>query len=177
MEKAKETVFGLSELPDGTKFLMLGMTDAAWATIKSGLTHEFDLTKMGIPVRLVLYGGGSVEDVMQVITAYNEAAGNKTAFDPRDFSIPTPSPETVAEDCLHCVIRELIQARAQQSGIIDFAATVDGLGEVLAELFAGVPNSTIAKQLLITFSDKLETTTRRKRLSGNFPQSTQKSAH
>lgn len=76
---------------DNIPLVILGIPKDAWLKMASGKTHHFDLTKAGVPVRLMLFGGGSHTDIMKEL---NEAAQNAGATyrDERrtDFGIDTP---------------------------------------------------------------------------------------
>lgn len=73
---------------DGVPVVILGIPKAAWDYMADGKTHTFDLTKVGCPVKLVLFGA---EDHAAVMKAMNEAmsAANMPYLDERqtDFSI------------------------------------------------------------------------------------------
>jgi hypothetical protein len=40
--------------PDGVPVLMFLMPEAAWAYMRDGLCHEFDLTNVGVPIQVVI---------------------------------------------------------------------------------------------------------------------------
>ena len=37
--------------------LLIGIPKGAWEHMKDGKTHNLDLTRIGVPVKLMLYGG------------------------------------------------------------------------------------------------------------------------
>jgi hypothetical protein len=55
---------------DGVPLVLLGIPKGAWEYMKDGKTHNFDLTKAGIPVKLMLYGGDSHSHCMKMIEAH-----------------------------------------------------------------------------------------------------------
>jgi len=57
--------------PGEPPVVMLGIPAGAWEHMKDGDTHHFDLTKTGIPVKFVLFGG---PDYPSVIETLNVAA-------------------------------------------------------------------------------------------------------
>ena len=73
---------------DGVPLLIMGVPAGAWDYMKDGKTHHFDLTKAGLPVKLVLFGAESHDAAMKVI-ADGAAARNEAYLDERrrDFSI------------------------------------------------------------------------------------------
>lgn len=56
-------LFGVSDLPAGAKLVLLGVPEAGWQWMKDGKTHTFDLTKLGIPVQIMLFGGKDQADL------------------------------------------------------------------------------------------------------------------
>lgn len=69
--------------------VLLGVPLAAWEYMKDGHTHTFDLTKLGLPIRILLYGGRDHTEVRAVIDAHNTRLGVSEVQDRRDedFSI------------------------------------------------------------------------------------------
>jgi arsenate reductase-like glutaredoxin family protein len=87
-EHAKQMVFGVSKAPDGTPYLLLGVTASAWDHIKTGNTNHFDLTNVGVPLRLMIYGASDREAAIKVIEDHNSRVGMKTQSDlSRDYGI------------------------------------------------------------------------------------------
>ncbi|TIL29992.1 hypothetical protein [Mesorhizobium sp.] len=73
---------------DGVPILLVGVPNGAWEYMKDGKTHHFDLTKAGVPVKLLLFGAESHAAAMKVIDDAMKASG--TAYlDERltDFAI------------------------------------------------------------------------------------------
>lgn len=73
---------------DGAPVVILGIPKGAWEYMKDGKTHNFDLTKAGIPVKLMLFGAESHDAAMKVMNEAFAASGN-AYLDARnrDFSI------------------------------------------------------------------------------------------
>jgi hypothetical protein len=88
-------VFGVSPegQGDGAPVVLLGIPAAAWEYMKDGKTHTFDLTRVGIPVKLVLYGAKDHATAMEYIRGHifegAEPGGKNILLDQRsvDFSI------------------------------------------------------------------------------------------
>lgn len=76
----QKVVFGLSPdgQGDGVPLLLLGIPQAAWDYMRDGKTHTFDLTKVGLPVKLVLFGAADHAAARKAIEAANAAAGYPT---------------------------------------------------------------------------------------------------
>lgn len=62
----EKIVFALSSSRIGP-ILTLGIPTAAWEYMKDGKTHHFDLTAIGIPVKLMLFGAESHDAAMKVL--------------------------------------------------------------------------------------------------------------
>jgi hypothetical protein len=89
MSKVKEeqVVFGIGPTPDGTA-IFFGMTDASWAYMHGGLTHGFDLKKLGLPIKIVIFRGKDHDAVNKTITEVMHAQGVPVLDERRkDFSI------------------------------------------------------------------------------------------
>lgn len=88
--KPEQIVFAISPegQGDGVPVLLLGVPTAAWEYIRDGKTNTFDLTKVGVPIKLVIFGGA---DNAAVMKALNDAMAiaNAPYFDERhkDLSI------------------------------------------------------------------------------------------
>ena len=87
--RPEQVVFGVSPREDGTVDVLLGVSVAAWEFMKDGRTHTFDLTKLGLPVRILLYGGPDQAKVREVIDQHNAALGLTEVEDRQedDFSL------------------------------------------------------------------------------------------
>jgi hypothetical protein len=81
-------VFGF--IPDNSgkaaDVVVLGIPTAAWEYMKDGHTHTLDLTKIGIPMKLILFGSATHQAALDVIKQHNEG---KPMEDRRheDFSV------------------------------------------------------------------------------------------
>lgn len=73
---------------DGAPVVVLGVPKDAWEYMRDGKTHTFDLTKAGIPIKLVLFGAESHDAAMKMLNA-GFAAEGRAYIDARnkDFSI------------------------------------------------------------------------------------------
>lgn len=68
--------------------VLLGVSADAWEYMKDGRTHTFDLTKLGLPLRLILYGGPDPETLKAAIEAHNAGLGMPTVdMTAEDFGI------------------------------------------------------------------------------------------
>lgn len=88
--RPEQVVFAVSSR-DGGVDVLLGVPTAAWEYMKDGKTHTFDLTKLGLPIRILLYGGPDQVTVRTAIDAHNKALG-VTVQDrsDEDFSVGPP---------------------------------------------------------------------------------------
>ncbi|TIM16233.1 MAG: hypothetical protein E5Y67_03300 [Mesorhizobium sp.] len=74
---------------DGVPILLVGVPNGAWEYyMKDGKTHHFDLTKAGVPVKLLLFGAESHAAAMKVIDDAMKASGTAYLDERRtDFAI------------------------------------------------------------------------------------------
>jgi hypothetical protein len=75
---------------DGIPLIILGVPRAAWVYMKDGKTHTFDLTKAGVPVKIMMFGGSDQAAIKGVLA---EAAARGNARDLTgvvDFKIDEP---------------------------------------------------------------------------------------
>jgi len=91
----QKMVFGVSPsgTGDGVPLLMLGVPAGAWEHMKDGKTHSFDLTSIGLPIKILVYGAKDHDAATAVITGHMKQRG-EACLDQRraDFSIkPTPA--------------------------------------------------------------------------------------
>lgn len=85
----EQVVFGIAPTSDGElPVIMLGIPEGAWKYMQDGKTHTFDLTRVGLPVRIMMFGAKDHSAVMKEIEDSMKAAG-VPIFDERnkDFSI------------------------------------------------------------------------------------------
>ncbi len=88
MKLDDKVVFAVGKDADGVPMVVLGITNGAWNYMRDGKTHTFDLTKAGLRVRLMIYGGMSHRDVMEPLNKH--LAGLNQPYEDRrheDFSI------------------------------------------------------------------------------------------
>jgi hypothetical protein len=86
----QKIVFGITPNPDerGTATLLIGIPAAAWEYMKDGKTHHFDLTSIGVPLQIMLYGAATHDEAMKHIEAHNRRLGVAMLDERRrDFSI------------------------------------------------------------------------------------------
>ena len=85
--KPDETlVFGFAHEVDGAVCL-LGVPDAAWGYMKDGKTQLLDLHKLGIPVKLILFGCRTQAEAIKVIEEHNAKQNRPVLRSNEDFSI------------------------------------------------------------------------------------------
>ncbi len=65
----EKMVFAVSP-GDGVPVVLLGIPQGAWEYMKDGKTHTFDLTRVGIPVKLMLYGAKDHDAAMKMIETH-----------------------------------------------------------------------------------------------------------
>ena len=97
MEADQKIAFALSPdgQGDGIPILMLGISQKAWEYMKDGKTHTFDLTSIGVPIKLVLFGASSRAAVVKLLEEACAASGSGVLHMPRvDFSI---KPKTISK--------------------------------------------------------------------------------
>jgi hypothetical protein len=84
---------------DGVPLLLVGVPRAAWVYMKDGKTHHFDLTSVGIPLKLMMYGAADHDAAMKVVQDAMAASG-QAYLDERqtDFSI---QPKESCSSCAH----------------------------------------------------------------------------
>ncbi|WP_287260120.1 hypothetical protein [Mesorhizobium sp.] len=73
---------------DGVPILLVGVPNGAWEYMKDGKTHHFDLTKAGVPVKLLFFGAETHAAAMKVIDDAMKASGTAYLDERRtDFAI------------------------------------------------------------------------------------------
>ena len=65
----QKVVFGIS---DDKKTVILGMSRAAFEYCSKGMTHTFDLNVFGVPVRIVLFGGETRQEIKALFNTDKE---------------------------------------------------------------------------------------------------------
>lgn len=86
--------YSLDGQGDGIPVLIVGVPHASWVYMKDGKTNTLDLTGIGIPIKLIIFGGPDHAACMKQITDGIQAAG-EAYLDERhtDFSMK-PNGET-----------------------------------------------------------------------------------
>ena len=84
----EKIVFGLSRDFAGRTLLLLGIPAGGWEYMKDGKTSHFDLSSVGVPLQVIVYGGATHDEVKAAIDKHNASVGIP-ALDARrqDFSI------------------------------------------------------------------------------------------
>ncbi len=102
LDPERKIVFGvsMSGQGDGIPLVMMGIPKGAWEWMKDGRTHSFDLTKVGLPVKLILYGAKNYNEALAAVKQHNKNIGvpTKEMMD-EDFSIQ-PKDHTSHDDFL-----------------------------------------------------------------------------
>ena len=91
-DEEKKIVFAVAKHGD-EPLLLLGIPAAAWEHMKDGKTHHFDLTKAGLPLKLIVFGGESRAEMQAIIEEHNRRQGLATLYQPgKDFGIDGAKP-------------------------------------------------------------------------------------
>lgn len=95
----EKIVFCAASTNDGP-VLMVGLPEGAWEYMKDGKTHTLDLSAIGWPVKLMLYGGKDHAACLKVIEDAAKAAGAPIRDDRRkDYGYhPQPKPGIQLKD-------------------------------------------------------------------------------
>jgi hypothetical protein len=64
----------LGDATDTTTVIM-GIPRDAWEYMKDGKTHHFDISRFGVPCKIVLFGGDTFESVVKDLEDVNKARG------------------------------------------------------------------------------------------------------
>ena len=92
----EKLVFGVAQSPEHLGpgvTLMLGVPAKAWEYMKDGKTHNLDLSSIGLPIQVILFGADDHDAAMRVIEEHNRSLGIATLDERRrDFDIK-PKPE------------------------------------------------------------------------------------
>ena len=71
-----KVLFVVAPAPAGeAPTVMLGITPDAWEYMKDGRTHTFDLTKVGAPIKIILFGEKSDEEIEKTVREVAAAKG------------------------------------------------------------------------------------------------------
>lgn len=86
---------------DGVPLLLVGVPRDAWIHMKDGKTHHFDLSSVGIPIKMMLFGAKNHDEAMAVMNQAIAASGSAYLGERRtDFSI---KPKEGCSVCAHCM--------------------------------------------------------------------------
>lgn len=94
MNIEEKMVFGVSPegQGDGVPLVLLGIPAGAWEHMREGKTHTFDLTKIGLPIKIMLYGAADHAAAMKLIEGHLSDKGMPYVDARReDFSIKPKS--------------------------------------------------------------------------------------
>lgn len=89
LEPEQKCVFGVAQLErDDVPLMVVGISAEAWKYMADGKTHTFDLTSIGVPVRLMLFGAKTRAEATKAIESANAQRGAATLHvRDRDFGI------------------------------------------------------------------------------------------
>jgi hypothetical protein len=92
--KDQQIVFAVGNFPDGVLSLLIGVPRDAWIYMRNGGTQQIDLTKAGIPVRIMMWGTKNHESAVRELEAGVKIKGGKVNKDfDKDFAIETNTSE------------------------------------------------------------------------------------
>jgi hypothetical protein len=80
-DKEKQVVFCLSQYPDGTPLVILGITRASFNEMLKDKTSESDFTQMGVPVRMLMFARETRGQIMETITMVQKLKQPNAALD------------------------------------------------------------------------------------------------
>lgn len=96
-DKEKKIAVAMCDpLPGDVPTVLLGIPAGAWEFMQDGKTHTFDLTQVGIPVKILMFGAADRDGVMKLMNqAAVMATGSPMENDPnkadRDLGIKDPT--------------------------------------------------------------------------------------
>lgn len=72
MPRENQVQFAFAPAPDdrSAPTIILGIPREAWTYMKDGQTHQFDLTKVGIPLKLILFGGKTQVEITTTLQSF-----------------------------------------------------------------------------------------------------------
>jgi hypothetical protein len=81
IKEDEKVVFAIGN--DGeTDVVLLGISEKSWEYMKDGKTHTFDLARLGLPFKVVLFGGKTRESIMEIVkTLMHSDARDVSAID------------------------------------------------------------------------------------------------
>lgn len=71
----EKIVFGMANTPDGKLVILIGVPNGAWEYMKDGKTNNFDLSRAGVPIQVLVYGGKDHSAVKKVVDDWNAGQG------------------------------------------------------------------------------------------------------
>lgn len=85
----KEVVFMISPegQGDGIPVLTIAIPKGAWEYMKDTKTNSVDLTKTGLPIKLLIFGCDDKAHALRIMEEWNAKAGRPTKYDDRDFGM------------------------------------------------------------------------------------------
>jgi hypothetical protein len=90
--KDQKVVFAISHegTGDGIPLVLLGVPRAAWVYMRDGKTHTFDLTKAGLPIKIMMFGGNDQGEIKRLLAGPLERGQGRDLTDAVDFKIDDP---------------------------------------------------------------------------------------
>jgi len=86
-DKDKRLVFGLSKGEDGIPIMVIGIPEVAWDDhLRKAKTYTFDLTNVGIQLKLALFGGPNRAKILDTLQVFQK--GGPLLDEKTDFGIP-----------------------------------------------------------------------------------------
>ena len=76
--KEDSVVFGVAPLEGGRSTLMIGIGAGAWKYMSDGKANTIDLSSLGIPLQVIVYGAEDRAAALQVIETHNRSLGLAT---------------------------------------------------------------------------------------------------
>lgn len=81
----EKMVFAIGRTAEGEPMLILGVSEAAWTYMKDGKTHHFDFAKVGLPLKMMVFGQATRAECVKAIEAHNQRAGVATLYEPGKY--------------------------------------------------------------------------------------------
>jgi hypothetical protein len=122
-DRDEKLVFGLGTIDDdGTNnFLAIGVPTKAWDYMRNGKTHTLDLRKVGVPIRLILFGCRDHAHGCELLTTGAHAEGNQVV-DVRDQDLgikPTSKPIIEVDKSCYRSLRSALIEQGSAGTIIE----------------------------------------------------------
>mgnify|MGYP005820188899 CR=1 FL=1 len=91
-KREEQVVFGVGPCDDNKTAIILGVSKSSWEYMKDGLCHAFDLSSIGLPLKIVLFGAETREIAQKQIEKSMHDQGVPVLDETRrDFSIKGPA--------------------------------------------------------------------------------------